>query len=85
MSATNSTPGATSHPVVFLGAGPGDPELLTRKGRRLLDTADLGVYAGSLVNPALLDGIRASCHDSAGLDLEARMPSSRAGLTRLPA
>ena len=73
MSATNSTPGATSHPVVFLGAGPGDPELLTLKGRRLLDTADLVVYAGSLVNPVLLDGIRASCHDSAGLDLEAIM------------
>ena len=73
MSATNSTPGATSHPVVFLGAGPGDPELLTLKGRRLLDTADLVVYAGSLVNPVLLDGIRAACHDSAGLDLEAIM------------
>ena len=73
MSATNSTPGVTSHPVVFLGAGPGDPELLTLKGRRLLDTADLVVYAGSLVNPVLLDGIRASCHDSAGLDLEAIM------------
>ena len=73
MSATNSTPGATSHPVVFLGAGPGDPELLTLKGRRLLDTADLVVYAGSLVNPVLLDGIRAVCHDSAALDLEAIM------------
>ena len=73
MSATNSTPGATSHPVVFLGAGPGDPELLTLKGRRLLDTADLVVYAGSLVNPALLEGIRAACHDSAALDLEAIM------------
>ena len=63
--------GATRHPVVFLGAGPGDPELITLKGRRLLDTADLVVYAGSLVNPVLLDGIRAACHDSAGLDLEA--------------
>jgi precorrin-4/cobalt-precorrin-4 C11-methyltransferase len=59
--------------VVFLGAGPGDPELITLKGRRLLDTADLVVYAGSLVNTALLDGIEAACHDSAALDLEAIM------------
>ena len=43
------------------------------KGRRLLDTADLVVYAGSLVNVALLDGIKAACHDSAALDLEAIM------------
>jgi precorrin-4/cobalt-precorrin-4 C11-methyltransferase len=59
--------------VVFLGAGPGDPELITLKGRRLLDTADLVVYAGSLVNVALLDGIAAACHDSAALDLETIM------------
>ena len=66
-------PDTNRHPVVFLGAGPGDPELLTLKGRRLLDDADLVVYAGSLVNPALLEGIRAVCHDSAALDLEAIM------------
>lgn len=66
-------PDTNRHPVVFLGAGPGDPELLTLKGRRLLDDADLVVYAGSLVNPALLEGIRAACHDSAALDLEAIM------------
>lgn len=57
------------HPVVFLGAGPGDPELITVKGRRLLDGADLVIYAGSLVNPVLLDGIRALCRDSAAMDL----------------
>ena len=66
-------PDTNRHPVVFLGAGPGDPELLTLKGRRLIDTADLVVYAGSLVNPALLEGIGAVCHDSAALDLEAIM------------
>ncbi|MDR2549719.1 MAG: precorrin-4 C(11)-methyltransferase [Desulfobulbus sp.] len=66
-------PEAAVYPVVFLGAGPGDPELITLKGRRLLDAADVVVYAGSLVNAALLDGIKAACHDSAPLDLEAIM------------
>ena len=60
-------------PVYFLGAGPGDPELITLKGRRLLDEADVIVYAGSLVNPALLDGVKADVHDSAGMDLDAIM------------
>lgn len=58
------------HPVIFLGAGPGDPELITLKGRRLLDEADLIVYAGSLVNPALLDGVQAEIYDSAGMTLD---------------
>ncbi len=56
--------------VYFVGAGPGDPELITIKGRRLLDEADLVIYAGSLVNPALLRGLRAEVHDSAGMTLE---------------
>jgi precorrin-4 C11-methyltransferase len=56
--------------VYFVGAGPGDPELITIKGRRLLDEADLVIYAGSLVNPALLAGLRAEVHDSAGMTLE---------------
>lgn len=59
-----------STPVVFLGAGPGDPELITLKGRRLLDEADVIVYAGSLVNPALLEGVQAKIYDSAGMTLE---------------
>ena len=59
-----------NNPILFLGAGPGDPELITLKGRRLLDQADVVVYAGSLVNPALLEGVAAQIYDSAGLDLD---------------
>ncbi|MDP3565449.1 MAG: cobalt-precorrin-4/precorrin-4 C(11)-methyltransferase [Methanoregula sp.] len=40
--------------IWFVGAGPGDPELITVKGRGLLDRADVLVYAGSLVNPVLV-------------------------------
>ncbi|GBD95592.1 MAG TPA: precorrin-4 C(11)-methyltransferase [Nitrospirae bacterium] len=56
--------------VYFIGAGAGDPELITVKGRKLLDNADLVIYAGSLVNPALLNGIKAEIHDSAGMTLD---------------
>jgi precorrin-4/cobalt-precorrin-4 C11-methyltransferase len=40
--------------IWFVGAGPGDPDLITVKGRALLDRADVLLYAGSLVNPALV-------------------------------
>jgi precorrin-4/cobalt-precorrin-4 C11-methyltransferase len=56
--------------VLFVGAGPGDPELITVKGRKALDNADVVVYAGSLVNPELLRGIKAEILDSASMDLE---------------
>ena len=42
--------------IHFIGAGPGDPELITLKGRRLIDEADVIIFAGSLVNPKVLDG-----------------------------
>ena len=40
--------------IWFVGAGPGDPELITVKGKGLLDRADVLLYAGSLVNPVLV-------------------------------
>lgn len=58
--------------VYFVGAGPGDPELLTRKAERLLRECRCCIWAGSLVNPALLDLLPpdAERHDSAGLTLD---------------
>lgn len=58
--------------VAIVGAGPGDPELITLKGKRYLEAADLVVYAGSLVNPALLGFARSGVPalDSAGMTLE---------------
>lgn len=57
--------------VVFVGAGPGDPGLLTLRGRRVIETADLVLYAGSLVNSELLDWRRPGTPvmDTAGMDL----------------
>lgn len=56
--------------VVFVGAGPGDPDLITVKGRRVLRNADVVIYAGSLVNPALLNGLKATVYDSSGMNLD---------------
>ena len=58
--------------VCFVGAGPGDPELLTIKGARLLAEAGLVLYAGSLVNREILTCANPAARlvDSAGLDLE---------------
>lgn len=59
--------------VWFVGAGPGDPELLTVKAQGLLRRARVCVYAGSLVSPGVLAELPGDCqrHDSAGLDLAA--------------
>ena len=58
--------------VHFVGAGPGDKELITLKGYKLLSNADVVIYAGSLVNPELLDYCKEGCeiHDSAYMTLE---------------
>jgi precorrin-4/cobalt-precorrin-4 C11-methyltransferase len=60
----------TENKIYFVGAGPGDPELITVKGLRLLDSADLVVYAGSLVNPVLLNNLTCKKVDSYGMKLE---------------
>jgi precorrin-4/cobalt-precorrin-4 C11-methyltransferase len=59
------------HPIVFAGAGPGDPELITVKAMKALGAADLVVYAGSLVPEAVLCWKKqgASAVSSAGMDL----------------
>ncbi|HIJ60185.1 MAG TPA: precorrin-4 C(11)-methyltransferase [Nitrospirae bacterium] len=57
--------------VYFIGAGPGDPDLITLKGKRLLDEADLVIYTGSLINPLLLTSLKASLCDSKDMTLEA--------------
>lgn len=59
-------------PVTFVGAGPGDPELITVKGQKALQFADLVIYAGSLVNPELLRNLKAGAEaiDSAPLTLD---------------
>ncbi len=58
--------------VYFVGAGPGDPELLTVKAQRLLKECRICIYAGSLVNPGVLRLIpeHAETHDSAKLNLQ---------------
>ena len=58
--------------VHFVGAGSGAPDLITVRGQRLIAEADVIIYAGSLVNRALLDGRREGCrvYDSAKMTLE---------------
>ena len=61
--------------IWFIGAGPGDPDLITLKGRRLLDSADILIYAGSLVNPDLVTSSPAGeKYDSNGMSLEEMIP-----------
>ena len=58
--------------VHFVGAGPGAVDLITVRGKELIEKADVIIYAGSLVNPALLDYAREGClkYDSAYMNLE---------------
>ncbi len=58
--------------VHFVGAGSGAPDLITVRGKKLLEEADVIIYAGSLVNPALLDYAKPGCQifDSAYMTLD---------------
>lgn len=58
--------------VYFIGAGPGNPELITLKGHRMIGEADVIIYAGSLVNPEVLANRKSSAvvHNSAEMNLE---------------
>ncbi len=58
--------------IEFVGAGSGAPDLITVRGARLIREADVIVYAGSLVNKALLDEAKADCaiYNSAEMTLE---------------
>ena len=58
--------------VYFVGAGTGAVDLITVRGMRLLEQADVIIYAGSLVNPELLSYAKKTCeiHNSAKMTLE---------------
>lgn len=58
--------------VYFVGAGPGDPELLTVKAQRLLKECKICIYAGSLVSPEVVAQVAdgAELYDSAGMSLD---------------
>ncbi len=66
--------------IYFVGAGPGDPELITVKGMDLLKKADVLIYAGSLVNPALVAMSQAGIKlDSQHMSLEELLAAMIAG------
>lgn len=73
--------------IYFVGAGSGAPDLITVRGVRLLSEADVIVYAGSLVNPALLEYKKDGCevYNSAKMTLEeviaVMAPAAKAGKT----
>ncbi len=58
--------------VYFIGAGPGDPELITVKGKKIIETSGYCIYAGSLVNKDILKYCRENTkiYDSASMNLD---------------
>ncbi|HEX2557704.1 MAG TPA: SAM-dependent methyltransferase, partial [Nitrososphaera sp.] len=58
--------------VYFVGSGPGDPELITLKAKKLVEQADVIIYSGSLFNPKNLEYAKknAELYDAAVIDRE---------------
>ena len=58
--------------VYFIGAGPGDPELITVKGKKIVEKADIIIYAGSLVNREIINCHKegAEIYNSASMNLD---------------
>ena len=77
--------------IHFVGAGPGAPDLITIRGQKLLAKADVIIYAGSLVNPALLEVKKPECavYNSAHMTLEEVLDvmkkAEQSGKTTVPA
>ena len=65
--------------IYFIGAGPGATDLITVRGMRLLQKADVVIYAGSLVNPELLDycSPETTIYNSASMTLEQTVAAMR--------
>ncbi|MDR1944087.1 MAG: precorrin-4 C(11)-methyltransferase [Synergistaceae bacterium] len=70
--------------VYIVGAGPGDPGLITVKGARLMESADFVLYAGSLVNEEILKGAPIDCviEDSSGMTLEEQVEAMAGAVSR---
>jgi len=70
--------------LYFIGAGPGDPELMTLKAARLLRECQCCIYAGSLVSPEVIALLPDACekHDSAEMTLEETTEACRSAIER---
>ena len=67
--------------VYFIGAGPGEPDLITVKGAKIIREADIIIYAGSLVNKEVLKTAKEDCqiYNSASMNLDEVIEVTRSG------